>query len=115
MCAFGDTLDWEAETLMFRYSDLHLSTTQMGIVRNVCYNSVIRIATGETVAVYLSKSCCVPPRSRMILVGETNKPPPLTTAAVIGPHFVTGEDFQSSDMPHTFKRLITFNGLVIGE
>lgn len=63
-------------------------------------------STTDPVAVYLSKRCCVKPRSEMALHGVTNEPPPLATTAIIEPHIVTGETFQSSEVPQACNRLI---------
>ena len=59
----------------------------------------------ESVPVYLTKKCCVPPHEMVVHV-ETIHAPAETTATLIEFRIVTAEDVHSSDVPKSFHTLV---------
>ena len=111
MGAFGASSNWDTEELYFANSLIKVKATHR--IRNsthlaqVAQCSVVAVVDNnvESVPVYLTKKCCVPPHEMVVHV-ETIHAPAETTATLIEFRIVTAEDVHSSDVPKSFHTLV---------
>lgn len=113
MGAFGAVLDWQAEQLTFKTSQVkipakHRKTRLPSHQESDTMNcSVVALEHDKpAIPVYLSKKCTIPADHEMAVEVHANESPDKAITALIEPRIVSEKDIEASDTPPAFRRAI---------